>query len=97
MRTGRRGRSVEAMRFFDSIRNLGFRRGPGRIVGGICGGLAAAANTSVTLVRILVLVAFLLPFIGLGAYLVAWILTPWQDGSIPLERFLDRSSGPPRA
>ncbi|WP_147916609.1 PspC domain-containing protein [Ruania zhangjianzhongii] len=83
--------------FFDSLRRLNFRRGPARIVGGICGGLAASANASVTLVRVLVLVSFLLPFIGVGAYLVVWLLTPWQDGSIPLERFLDRSNRPPQA
>ena len=42
------------------------------------------------LVRVLVLVSFLLPVLGVGAYLVAWALTPWQDGTIPLERVLDR-------
>ena len=83
--------------FYDSIRRLDYRRGPDRLVGGICGGLAHAANTSVTLVRILVLISFLLPFIGVGAYVVVWILTPWQNGSIPLERFIDRLSGPPTA
>ncbi|WP_022918726.1 PspC domain-containing protein [Ruania albidiflava] len=81
--------------FFDGIRRVNYRRGPERLAGGICAGLAHAANTSVGLVRILVLISFLLPFVGLGAYLVVWLLTPWQDGSIPLERFLDRLSGPP--
>lgn len=95
MRSAGAPRSVALMRsFFDAIRRSSFRRGPERLVGGICGGLAHAANTSVTLVRILVLVSFLLPFIGVGAYVVAWILTPWQDGSIPLERFLVRGGGP---
>lgn len=98
MRAGLPARSVASMRsFFDAIRRINYRRGPERIAGGICGGLAASANTSVTLVRILMLIAFLLPFIGLGGYLVVWLLTPWQDGSIPLERFLDRSSRPPQA
>ncbi len=95
MRNRSRDRSVGAMRsFFDGIRRVNFRRGPERLAGGICGGLAHAANTSVTLVRILVLISFLLPFVGVGAYVVVWILTPWQNGSIPLERFLDRLSGP---
>ena len=98
MRSGPQTRSVRFMSsFFDSLRRMSFRRGPSRIVGGICGGLAASANASVGLVRILVLLSFLLPFIGVGAYLVVWLLTPWQDGSIPLERFLDRSSRPPQA
>lgn len=79
--------------FFDAIRRTNFRRGPERIAGGICGGLAAASGVGVTLVRILTLIAFLLPFVGVGAYVVVWILTPWQNGSIPLERWLDGVSG----
>jgi phage shock protein C len=74
--------------FFDSIRKVGFTRGPERIVGGVCGGIAAKAGISVTLVRIGMLLAFLLPFFGVAAYLVGWLLLPWQDGTIPLERLL---------
>lgn len=74
--------------FFDTIRKLGFTRGPDRLVGGICGGIAAKAGISVTLVRIGMLLAFLLPFVGVAAYAVAWLLLPWQDGTIPLERLL---------
>jgi phage shock protein C len=73
---------------FNSIRSLGFRRGPSRLVGGIAGGIAAATGLNVWLVRLLVLLAFLLPVVGLGLYLVIWALTPWQDGSIPLEQVL---------
>ena len=29
-----------------------------------------------------------LPVLGVVAYLVAWLLLPWQDGSIPLQRLL---------
>ena len=72
--------------FYDSIRGTGFRRGPQRIAGGVCGGIAYRFQTNVTLVRLLTLLAFLLPGIGLGLYLVAWLLLPWQDGSIPLEQ-----------
>ena len=73
---------------FNSIRSLGFRRGPSRLVGGIAGGIAAATGLNVWLVRLLVLLAFLLPVVGVGLYLVIWVLTPWQDGSIPLEQVL---------
>ncbi|MCP3427130.1 PspC domain-containing protein [Rothia sp. AR01] len=73
---------------FDSIRNAGFRRGPSRLVAGIGGGIAAATGLNVWLVRLLVLLAFALPFVGVGLYLAIWALTPWQDGSIPLERVL---------
>ena len=75
-------------RFFDSLRSLGFRRGPKRLAGGIGGGIAARLDLNVTLVRILLLASFLLPVLGVGAYLVAWLLLPWQDGTIPLERVL---------
>lgn len=80
---------MEGMRkLFDSIRKIGFRRGPDRVLGGIAGGLAETTGLNVWLVRLLVLVSFLLPVLGLGAYLVAWVLTPWQDGSIPVEQAL---------
>lgn len=74
--------------FFDSLRGLGFRRGPRRLVGGIAGGIADKLGLNVWLVRALVLASFLLPVLGVGAYLAVWILTPWQDGSIPAERVL---------
>lgn len=74
--------------FFDSIRRLSYRRGPERLVGGLCGGIAAATGISVVIVRIGMLIAFLLPFFGVAAYLVGWLLLPWQDGTIPLERVL---------
>lgn len=82
-------------RFFDSIRSIGFRRGPRRVVAGIGGGLAEKFGIDVWLVRALLLASFLLPVVGLGAYLVAWVLTPWQDGSIPVERALGGRPGRP--
>lgn len=73
---------------FESLRNIGFRRGPRRLLGGISGGLAAQFGLNVWLVRALVLASFALPFVGVGLYLVVWAILPWQDGSIPLERVL---------
>ena len=72
--------------FFATLRGFRFRRGPQRLVGGI----ADLTGLDVWIMRALVLVSFLLPVLGVGAYLVAWALTPWQDGTIPLERVLDR-------
>ena len=72
--------------FFDSLRNLGFRRGPQRLVAGIGGSLAVKLGLNVWLVRFLILLSFLLPVMGLGVYLLVWVLTPWQDDSIPLEQ-----------
>ncbi|WP_202980616.1 PspC domain-containing protein, partial [Escherichia coli] len=68
----------------------GFRRGPQRILGGIGGGIAARTGISVLIVRIALLLLFLLPVLGWGAYLVVWVLTPNQSGSIPVERWLGR-------
>lgn len=73
-------------RFFDSIRKLGFRRGPERLLGGIAGGIAEASGLNVWLVRLLIFVSFLLPVVGPALYAVVWLLTPWSDGSIPLQR-----------
>ncbi len=78
------------MSLFDSIRKAGFRRGPQRILGGIAGGIAGRLGWNVWLVRLLILVSFLLPVLGWVAYVLVWALTPWQDGSIPLERSLGR-------
>ncbi|ACQ80645.1 phage shock protein C, PspC [Beutenbergia cavernae DSM 12333] len=80
-------------RFFDAIRSTGFRRGPSRIVGGICAGMAEQWNLDITIVRIVVVLLLLLPVLGVWAYLVAWLLLPWQDGSIPLERIFSGSAG----
>ncbi|NDK31583.1 PspC domain-containing protein [Nesterenkonia haasae] len=81
-------------RFFNIIRSTGFRRGPERLVAGLAGSIAQSLGVNVWLVRLLVLVSFLLPVIGLGLYLLLWALTPWQDGSIPLERVLSGQDGP---
>lgn len=82
-------RSVADMNsIFNSIRGFGFRRGPQRLLGGIAGGIADRIGINVWLTRLLILLLFLLPVIGWILYIVVWILTPWQDGSIPLERLL---------
>lgn len=78
---------------FSALRAIGFRRGPRRLVGGIGAGLADRFGVNVWLVRALVLASFLLPVLGVGAYFVIWLLTPWQDGSIPLERVLGDRTG----
>lgn len=76
---------------FDAIRSIPFRRGPKRILGGIAGGIASRFGINVWLVRLLVLVAFLLPVLGWILYAVIWLITPWRDNSIPLERMLTKN------
>ncbi len=74
-------------KFFDILRSSPVKRRKGW-VGGICAGIAATFGWDVSLVRIGVLLSFLLPFIGLGTYLVAWLLLPKDDGSIVLQRLV---------
>jgi phage shock protein PspC (stress-responsive transcriptional regulator) len=76
---------------FDAIRSIRFRRGPQRILGGIAGGLASRFGVNVWLVRLLVLISFLLPVLGWILYALVWLLTPWRDNSIPLERMLHKN------
>lgn len=79
---------------YRTLRNIPFRRGPRRWIGGVCGGIAAKFGWDPTIVRIVVLLSFILPFIGPAAYVVAWILLPWQDNTIPLERVLPGTQRP---
>ena len=74
--------------FFNSIRSIPFRRGPKRLVAGIAGGISDKFGWDVTLVRIALLLSFLLPVLGLGAYIVAWLLIPAQDDSIVLQKII---------
>lgn len=78
---------------FDSIRRLGFRRGPQRVVAGIGGSLAEQYGMNVWLVRLVILLSFLLPVLGVGLYAVIWVLTPWQDDTIPAEQALGGRRG----
>ncbi len=79
---------------FDTIRGMRFRRGPKRILGGIAGGISSLFHIDVWLVRLLILVSFLLPFVGWVLYVIVWMITPWRDNSIPLERLLGGNHGP---
>lgn len=75
--------------FFDFLRRSPIRRDRGWL-GGICAGLAHRFGWDVAVVRIAVLLSFLLPFIGVGTYLVAWLLLPRYDGRILLESIISR-------
>ncbi|WP_309081147.1 PspC domain-containing protein [Zhihengliuella sp.] len=75
-------------KFFDMLRSIKFRRSRRRVVAGIAGGVADSTGWDVTLVRIGVLLSFLLPVVGLGAYVVAWLLIPYEDGTIALEKLV---------
>lgn len=74
--------------FFNSLRSIPFRRGPKRLVAGVAGGISEKFGWDVTLVRIGLLLSFLLPVLGIGAYVVAWLLLPAQDDSIVLQKLV---------
>lgn len=78
---------------FNAIRAIPFRRGPQRMLGGIAGGIASRFGINVWLIRLLVLISFLLPVLGWILYAIVWLVTPWRDNSIPLERMLNQNRG----
>lgn len=52
----------------------------GRLIGGVCAGLATTLGVDVVVVRIIVAVIALLGGAGVAAYVVAWILIPDESG-----------------
>ena len=57
--------------------NKKFRRNAlNKVIGGVCSGLADYFNIDVVLVRIIFAASFLFAGVGLGLYLLLWILVP---------------------
>ena len=52
------------------------RQREGRMIGGVCAGIAARWNIDVTLVRIVTVAIAVTSGVGIVAYLAAWLLTP---------------------
>ncbi|HYK66353.1 MAG TPA: PspC domain-containing protein [Streptosporangiaceae bacterium] len=62
------------------------RKRDGRMVAGVCAGIADYLGTDVTLVRVIVAaIALLTGGAGLLAYLVAWIIIPEEDQKTPVD------------
>jgi len=57
-----------------------------KIIGGVCGGLAEYFAVDATLVRILTVLAMLLPGIGILTYIIAWIIIPSRPLDVPQPR-----------
>lgn len=49
-----------------------------RLIGGVCGGIAAYFNVDATIVRLVMAVLVLVQGIGLVLYLLAWLLVPLE-------------------
>src|SRR5256885_236745 len=56
----------------------------GRMIAGVCRGIAERWNLDLTLVRIVTVVLTLFTGVALAAYVAAWLLTPSTDGPAPL-------------
>ena len=53
-----------------------YRSQDNKIIGGVCGGLGEYLGLDPTLVRIITVLLFLLPGIGILTYVIAWIIIP---------------------
>lgn len=53
-----------------------YRSGVDKKFAGVCGGLADYFDIDVTLIRLIVLVAFFMGGMGLLAYILAWVIIP---------------------
>jgi phage shock protein PspC (stress-responsive transcriptional regulator) len=66
----------------------------GRMVAGVCSGLAEYTGLDVTVIRLIFAAATFLGFFGVFAYLAAWVIVPeeGEPGSIA-EKFLKKPNG----
>jgi phage shock protein C len=55
------------------------RRRSGRMIAGVCGGIADYFGTSAKTVRVLAVLSCLLPGPQFVAYLIAWVLIPLRE------------------
>jgi len=53
-----------------------YRSRKGRMLGGVCGGIAEYFGIDPVLVRLLFIMLFFMGFTGIIIYLVAWLLIP---------------------
>jgi phage shock protein PspC (stress-responsive transcriptional regulator) len=56
----------------------------GRMIAGVCAGIAKRWNLDITLVRIGAVALTLISGVGLAVYLATWLLTPSTDGPAPV-------------
>ena len=77
-------------KFFSIVRGMGLRRGPQRLLGGVCGGIAAKLKVDVAFVRIAFLLLALLPGPAFVFYVAAWLILPDQRDSIILQSFIEK-------
>ncbi|QFG69613.1 PspC domain-containing protein [Ornithinimicrobium pratense] len=81
------GGAAGPRRAFQILRRSPVRRDASRgMLGGVCAGIARSTGFSVVAVRVIAVLAALLPGTVGGAYLLAWALLPDADGNVHAER-----------
>jgi phage shock protein PspC (stress-responsive transcriptional regulator) len=67
------------------------RRAHRRLLGGVCGGLAAYTGVDVAVLRVLLVVSTLFAGAGVAVYAAAWLLVPVEGSDrSPADRLLGR-------
>jgi phage shock protein PspC (stress-responsive transcriptional regulator) len=70
------------------------RRLDGRMVAGVCAGIADYADIDVNLVRLGFVVASFLGFVGVLAYLAAWVILPEEGETASIAENLFNNKKP---
>jgi phage shock protein PspC (stress-responsive transcriptional regulator) len=71
-------------RLGDSLSSEWYRLREGKMVAGVCAGLADQFGVSVTALRLAVVILTFLGFgWGLLLYVVLWVIMPYRDGALP--------------
>ena len=76
---------------FANGNSISYKSGDGKVIAGVCAGLADFLRVDVTLVRLAVVLLSLLGGGGVLAYLVAWLIIPEEGATQSIaERMLGR-------
>jgi phage shock protein C len=66
----------------------------GRMVAGVCSGLAEYTGLEVTVVRLIFAAATFLGFFGVFAYIAAWVIIPEEGEKVSIaEKFINKGNG----
>ncbi len=80
------GQAQSGQRSVDPPRRC-YRESQGRMIAGVCAGFAEYFKKDITLVRIIWVIASVIPFLfpGIAAYLVCWMLMPMSPGALNIK------------
>lgn len=62
-----------------------------KILGGVCGGVAAYTGTDVSLIRLLTALAVLFTGVGPIVYIIAWLVMPADDGKVYAQELFNQA------